>query len=117
MQYKDYSDVFDLETTDIFFYDQILKNKNDDYYFEIKFMNTDEYIGICSQFHDCSVENEYKMIDEDNLEHLLDVVKKEKLPIPFLNFIKKEQEGRHRVVLAKRLGINNIPIVCFYKKL
>ena len=110
-------DIFDVNTTDIPFYDKLLKNGkglergNIEVVAHIEYMSPDEYFIYCANLNDCTVKDELKFIDENNIQELQKVIETEKLPIGFLNMTRKIQEGRHRALLAKRLGIESIPVL------
>ena len=114
--------IFDLTTTDIPYYDKLLKYgkglERDDIEVTatIEYMSPDEYFQYCAIMHKCTVQDEFKYIDERNMQELTQVVESDKLPIGFLNNVCREQEGRHRALLAKRLGIELIPVLVIKNK-
>lgn len=110
-------DIFDISTTDILFYDKLLRNGkglergNIEVVANIEYMTPDEYFNHCANLNNGTVDEEYDYISENNMQELSNVIKVEKLPIGFLNMVNKTQEGRHRALLAKRLGIELIPVL------
>ena len=114
--------IFDTTTTDMSFYDNILKGKQAqewkyiytnenklkrlekiDVAFEIVEMSGKEYLEQCAEIHNSSMEAQLRMISEANVDELEGVVDNGKLlPLPVLNYVAMEQEGRHRAVLSIR---------------
>lgn len=79
-------------------------------------MTPDEYMAECAKFHNNTIEEEYMMVDPVNVERLKEVVAGgELLPLPYLDYARRGQEGRHRAVLAKQLGYKYIPVMVLYK--
>ena len=112
--------MFDITTTDVPFYDKLLRNK-EGYEGKVKvkaelvYMTPDEYLNICCELQDDDMEGLYKMISKINLEELREYNKENKLPLPFLNMYRRSQEGRHRAVLAKENGITDFPVLIIEK--
>ena len=53
-------------------------------------------------------------INKDNVNKLIQAVKQgSKLNLPYLDYVNKQQEGRHRVYAAELLGYETIPIAIF----
>ena len=109
--------IFDVTTTDIPFYDRLLKNGkgyergNTEVIAKVVYMTPNDYFKQCAEFNQSTVEEQHKMINEKNMQELMKVVENEQLPIGFLNYVIKGQEGRHRALLARRLGVNTIPVL------
>lgn len=110
-------DIFDVNTTDIPFYDKLLKDGKGveigdiEVVANIEYMSPDDYFEQCALISKTPIENHYRMISEANMQELMNTIEKKKLPIGFLNFALEWQEGRHRALLAKRLGITLIPVL------
>lgn len=110
-------EIFEVNTTDIPFYDSLLKNGkgveigNIEVVANVEYMSPDDYFEQCALLCKSTLENQYRMISERNMQELANVIEREKLPIGFLNFVMEGQEGRHRALLAKRLGIDSIPVL------
>lgn len=110
-------EIFDVNTTDIPFYDDLLRNGkgveigNIEVVAEIEYMSPDDYFKQCALLCKSTLENQYRMISERNMQELMNVIEKKKLPIGFLNYALEWQEGRHRALLAKRLGMTSIPVL------
>ena len=110
-------EIFDVNTTDIPFYDNLLKNGkgveigNIEVVAKIEYMTPDDYFQQCALLCKSTLESQYRMISERNMHELFDVIKKEKLPIGFLNYAMEWQEGRHRALLAKKIGMTSIPVL------
>lgn len=115
------NDVFDMSTTGMSMYDNFLNEKDAKYMKynkkklgEVVYMSPDEYIKRCA----------YDIFEKSDLSGTLNAVNNElvdtyanmmkdgtKFPIPVLNYAEHEQEGRHRAMAAKKLGINKIPVL------
>lgn len=78
-------------------------------------MTPEEYMAECAKFHNNTIEEEYMMVDPANTEKLREVARGELLPLPYLDYAKGGQEGRHRAVLAKQLDYKYIPVMVIYK--
>lgn len=70
-----------------------------------------EYLKRCSEIHESSLEDEKKMISEKHLESLIGYSKNNQLPLPFLNYIIKRQEGRHRAGLCLEMNVSHMPVL------
>ena len=112
----DYRDYFDVTTTDIIFYDSLLKGK-EKYWKEKKLtheiveMKPDEYIEKCTVVNGCSVDEVLSMVYKPRVEEMLKVIKVNKFPLMFIDYSSNGQEGRHRAVVAKELGLQLIPVM------
>ncbi|MGG0308389.1 hypothetical protein ABEY43_06755 [Priestia megaterium] len=110
------NEYFDVTTTDVLFYDRLLKGqsqreKGKELSHVINYMTPDDYLSRCTIINNCTLDEIHNMIDETNVEELLEVVVKEKLPLPFINYVSNGQEGRHRAIVAKRLGLDIMPVM------
>jgi len=109
-------DVFKLES-DVPFYNGLLKHK--EYYerahgikYKIVYMTPDEYIKKVAELQGTPVYLQMMMISNDIVNSYVELAKKgTKFPILILDYRNKYQEGRHRAIMAKRLGIEKIPVM------
>jgi len=105
------------ETTDIPFYDSMLRNP--DYFrrakgltFHIERLSPDEYMEKIAEMQRVSVSHEWELIDKGSVEHLLNLIKEgEKLAMPVIDYAHKLQEGRNRMAVAKKLGVKKVPVM------
>ena len=110
------SDIFS-NKTDIGYYDEMLKNPERARRVRwvdvrIVWMTPKEYLQECARMQGTSLQRQYEMISRQNIERLKAYIQSGgKLPLPILDYDRKEQEGRHRAVLAEELGIPKIPVV------
>ena len=101
-------DIFDTTTTDIPIYDEMLAGKRDTDYgkkitFEIVEMSGEEYLQKVAELNGSTFENQLRMLVDWNIDELEEVVNRgEKLPLPFIHYVAKAQEGRHRAMVAIR---------------
>lgn len=111
--------IFDLTTTDMSYYDKILRGEfktrrdGSKVCFEIKYISPDAYISECARVHNSTIENQYLMISEAHINYLIDEFKNKefKFPLILIDEYDKTQEGRHRALVAKKLNINTIPVL------
>ena len=93
-----------------------LPKKYHDWYSEIKFLSVEEYIYECAKLQDTSYQDQFKYIDKSNVNDIKQNMRNGvKYNMPYLNYVNKQQEGRHRVVAASQLGQNKIPVLCLYQ--
>lgn len=123
--------MFDITTTDIPNYDNMLQNpeyfrKNKGKIFEIVYMSPDEYISKITHgfYQKESTKKYYKTIqnfqtymDEHRLdqERIKEYLKSQrKFPMPVIEYKDgqmMDQEGHHRATVAKLKGISQIPVM------
>lgn len=80
-------------------------------------MSPDEYMDRCSkEVFKSPIEDTYSgMENKHNVENYANLMKKgTKFDMPYLDVLKHEQEGRHRAMAAKELGIKEIPVLYLY---
>jgi hypothetical protein len=93
-----------------------LPQKYHDWYGEIKFLSPEEYINECAKLQDTSYQDQFKYIDKSNLDDIKEnMTNGLKYNMPYLNYVDKQQEGRHRVIAANQLGQNKIPVLFLYQ--
>ena len=78
----------------------------------IKYMTMKEYIKEVANMQNTSYEEQFKYISEENVNKIMDGMSSGvKYNIGYLNYADIEQEGRHRVVAASKLGLDKIPVL------
>jgi len=93
-----------------------LPQKYHDWYGEIKFLSPEEYINECAKLQDTSYQDQFKYINKSNVDDIKENMRNGvKYNMPYLNYVNKQQEGRHRVIAASQLGQNKIPVLCLYQ--
>jgi len=93
-----------------------LPKKYHDWYGEIKFLSPKEYINECARLQDTSYQDQLKYINKSNVDDIKENMRNGvKYNMPYLNYVNKQQEGRHRVAAANQLGQNKIPVLCLYQ--
>lgn len=99
-------------------YDEVLRNDPNRYLKniqgEIVNMSPEEYLNQCAKMQGTTLEKQKHYINKDNVNKLIQAVKQgSKLNLPYLDYVNKQQEGRHRVYAAELLGYETIPIAIF----
>ena len=109
--------------TSIPYFDSILSNqlsnlpeKYHNWFGEIKFLSAEEYINECAKLQGTSYQQQFKFILKSKVEDIKENMSNGvKYDMPYLNYVDKEQEGRHRVIAANELNQNKIPVLCLYQ--
>lgn len=92
-------------------YDQV-PSKYSDWVGEIKFMTKEEYIEECAKLQRTNYADQFRMISDDNVKDIEDGMRKGiKYYMPYLNYVDRAQEGRHRVIAASNLGQKKMPVL------
>jgi len=110
-----------LNKTDLPFYDNILKNP--EYHIRAKgihhkvvYMTPDQYMKEVAIMQGTTVQDQYDMISPG----LVKQYKAQTLagsPMPMLSLEPpRNQEGRHRAMVAKELGLKKIPVLKVWKE-
>lgn len=115
--------IFTAETTDSVFYDALLKGKqvfdrNIEVIGTVVEMTPYEYLNKCCEIQEIPDIEELirTCICENNIKGLLSYMKFNPFPLPYINYVSNNQEGRHRAVIAKRLGYKRMPVMIVTKK-
>lgn len=114
---------FKKDSTGMPMYDEMIDNP--DYYRERKhkdgkiiMMSPDEYLkqsGIIHGGH--SMQSQYDQADPERVKDIINKIKStgSKMPIPVIDYESKNQEGRHRAVISKKLGLKEIPVLVVHR--
>lgn len=82
---------------------------------KLVYMSSSEYIKLASKMIGSIDEYKVNQLYNDFLKH------KNKVPIPILDYEGIQngnfQDGRHRAVVADKLGIDKIPVIIAYKEI
>jgi len=107
------------DKTDLPYYDNIIKNpeyhkRAKGLHYKIVEMSPDRYLDECASMFGST--SKYDMIDKK----LVDKYKKQTLqgsPMPLITIERhaRAQEGRHRAMVAKELGLKKIPVMKVWK--
>lgn len=110
---------FFANTTGMPYYDGLLEfpkyhkeNKGD--CSRIVLMSPDDYFESCANVRTgiSSYCDEFDSVERDRVEKYYQrSLKGEKMPIPVLDKHRCSQEGRHRAMVSKRLGLTKIPVL------
>ncbi len=118
---KDYKDFFDTTTTKIIRYDDLLNNDyikglNDpydgNYKLEIIEMTPNEYKIECCSVMNWGLKDYEQGMDLQKVDDFVNDMKaNQKFPLPYIDYIKNGQEGRHRAEAALRMNLKYIPVL------
>ena len=79
---------------------------------KLKYISPNEYLELTGVDSNNPFDN--NMINKDNVDKYINDMKNgDKFPIPFYTKNKNQQEGRHRVIAAMKLGCTKIPVIQF----
>lgn len=83
----------------------------------VVFMSKNEYLYECANLQGGSATQQEAYIDNHKVElYMEDMKAGSKFNMGYLNYVTKQQEGRHRVLAAAALGQTNIPVLIIEKK-
>ena len=120
-------DFFDLTTTGTPYYDDMLGDDDrvagsrtvKEYFltekgisFRISWIAPHTYFEESAKIHGSNVMKERLMIEEGLIQKYLDLaLQGSKMPLPVLDYVHGSQEGRHRTMVAERLGLSRMPVL------
>ena len=96
--------VFDKTDTDFPLYNRMLDDKE---YFQrskgvtwdIEYMTPREYMVRSAEIHGKSVESEYDFVSDERVKKYAELMRRgEVFPMPYIDYVDRYQEGRHRVL-------------------
>lgn len=114
------NEVFNLNDTGMSYYNNFLNDKDAKYmkYAKgkigtIQYMPPDVYIEKCAyDIFNSTVEKTLRGINDINIDKYAEQMKNgEKFDLPVLDYSGKTQEGRHRALAMKKLGIKLMPVL------
>lgn len=124
---------FDLTTTGIPFYDDMLSDDDDrvagsrtikEYFltaknisFRIAWIAPHTYFKESAKIHGSNVTKERLMVEEDLVKeyYFLAAIQDIKMPLPVLDYFHGSQEGRHRAMVAEYLHLSRMPVLVVTK--
>jgi hypothetical protein len=99
---------FDTSTTGTVHWDNLLAKGEA----EIVRMSPDEYMNRVIDIQGITMEETMRLVPEDLISEYAKRMKGgEKAPLPVLDYIEMSQEGRARMLAAKQIGIEEVPVV------
>lgn len=114
--FKDKSNIPDYDAI-LFGLNNRLPKKYDKWVGEIKFMSGEEYFRECAKIAGTDVYSQKEPLLIGNINKIeYNMSRGIKYDIPYLNYVEKTQEGRHRVIAASNLGQAKIPVLVLYLK-
>jgi len=114
-------EVFDLTTTDMPYYDNLLKNP--EYYRrekgligEIVRISPEVYFSLCAVMREeKNLKGELSALVPEYIDKYAKAMRAgDKFPIPVLELLRNEQEGRQRVAAAQKIGMKKIPVLLVF---
>lgn len=112
--FKDRSNIPDYDAI-LFGLNNRLPKKYDNWVGEIKFMSGEEYFRECAKIAGTDVYSQKEPLLIGNINEIeYNMSRGIKYDIPYLNYVEKTQEGRHRVMAASNLGQSRIPVLVLY---
>jgi len=112
---------FDKTDTDMPFYNSLLKNpeyaeKNKGLKVSVKMMSPEQYLEDVSKMQGITSAEQVSFIDDKLIDKYVDIMKQGvKMPMLVIDEASKLQEGRHRAIVAQKLGIKEIPVLIVEK--
>lgn len=84
---------------------------------EIKYLTPDEYLSsLANDIFGCSVDRVMKGVNDELVsKYAVSMQNGEKFDLPTLDLANKTQEGRHRILAARRLGAKSVPVLVINK--
>ena len=118
-------DFFDLTNTGIPYYNDMLNNEaisdsrtTREYFLaegiesRISWIAINTYFEETAKIHGSTPQEELDIVEPNLAYSYRDkAVQGSKMPLPIIDYIKEYQEGRHRVVAGKLIGLNRIPVL------
>jgi len=112
---------FDANTTDIPWYDGLLKNPA--YYCDAKntagtveYMSPGEYLSRSAKAKGVSEEFDREVVAPGYVDSYAKAMGAgAKFPMPVIDLTRGEQEGKHRALAAEKLGVKSIPVLMVKK--
>lgn len=114
-------EVFNLTTTDMPFYDNLLKNP--DYYKRAKGLmgqivriSPELYFALCAVMRkEKNLTGELSALLPEYIDKYAKAMRAgDKFPIPVLELLTNQQEGRQRVAAAQKIGLKEIPVLLVF---
>jgi hypothetical protein len=104
-------------------YDKVFNKQNDELPKEYKnweakidYMTMEEYFEECAEFQNSTFEQQINLLWQPKVDNIATKMKGGvKYDMPYLDYVHKRQEGRHRVAAATELGQKKIPVLLLYK--
>jgi hypothetical protein len=105
-------------------YDAVLFGKRDglpmkysDWVGEIRLMSKEDYFRECASLQGTSYSDQFRYIVPNKVEKIeANMSRGVRYDMPYLNYVERGQEGRHRVLAASNLGMGKIPVLILYKE-
>jgi hypothetical protein len=87
--------------------------KNKKMYGYIEELTPEEYMKRCAELHKSSYTQQMQHVDKEVIYRIVKDIKENhtKMYLPMLDYRINSQEGRHRAMIAKELGLFHIPVL------
>lgn len=115
--FKDKSNIHDYDAILFGYFKNELPPKYNGWEASLKMMSKEEYLQKCAKLQETSYSDQYGFIVPEQVKNIENKMSQGiKYDIPYLNYVEKTQEGRHRVVAASNLGQEKIPVLILTKE-
>jgi len=112
------------DKTDDIYYDSLMRDldkaRKNNLDVSVKKMSPEKYLELAAKLEYSSTADFIEDASSKTLEHIRDIMldsNKLEIDMPFIDFVKREQEGRHRALAAVELGVTKIPVLIIKKRI
>lgn len=111
------------DLTGIHDYDKVYLKKNNElpakyenWEAQIEYMTMEEYYEECAKLQNSDIQTQINSLRKANVDKIAaNMLNGTKYDMPYLDYVRGNQEGRHRVAAAARLGQEKIPVMLLDK--
>ena len=111
------------DLTGIHDYDKVYQKKNNElpetyknWEAKLKYMTMEEYFQECADLQYSDIETQINTLLEETVNKITaNMLSGTKYDMPYIDYVRGNQEGRHRVAAAARLGQKKIPVMLIDK--
>jgi hypothetical protein len=83
----------------------------------VQIMDADQYLNECAHMQGTTYDQQLSYISQDKVTKYMQAMREgQKFNMAYLDYVNSQQEGRHRVVAAGKLGQTRIPVLIIDKK-
>jgi hypothetical protein len=83
----------------------------------VQFMDADQYLNECARMQGTTYDQQLSYINQDKVTKYVQAMREgQKFNMGYLDYVNSQQEGRHRIVAAGKLGQTRMPVLIIDKK-